>query len=166
MIKDLSFQYFGKKFEKPHCPCGLCPLLLNRNAETVLGEGEKNCFARQRRPQQANALKTVPSFGEELEGVLQSKRRETGFQIRIRVGKNLHSSFFQGILVIKASVRRPQRNPGGDHLGYGILTFPRITILGKGHIDHRLEQTKKVPEKYPMFIILNPQALVLRVHNL
>jgi len=27
-------------------------------------------FARQRRPQQAYALETVPSFGEELQGVL------------------------------------------------------------------------------------------------
>ena len=47
--------------------------------DRVLGEGEKNSFyrfARQRRPQQANALKTVPSLGEELQGVLSSKRRK------------------------------------------------------------------------------------------
>ena len=39
------------------------------NAETVLGEGEKNRFyrfARQRRPQWANAWTTVPRFGQEL----------------------------------------------------------------------------------------------------
>ena len=51
--------------------------------DKVLGEEEKKivfyCFARQRRPQQANALKAVPFFGEELQGVLQSKRRKMGF---------------------------------------------------------------------------------------
>ena len=39
----------------------------------VLGEGKKHsfyCFARQRRPEQSNALKTGPSLGEELQGVL------------------------------------------------------------------------------------------------
>ena len=43
---------------------GLCLLVPHRNVETVLGGGEKNHFARQRRPQQANALKTVPSIGK------------------------------------------------------------------------------------------------------
>ena len=44
----------------------LCPQGPNRNAETVLGEGEKKkkqllyCFAGQRGPQLANDLKTVP----------------------------------------------------------------------------------------------------------
>ena len=39
----------------------------NTNTDRVLGKGEKKslyCFARQRRPQQANALKTVPPLGE------------------------------------------------------------------------------------------------------
>ena len=52
---------------------GLCPLVPNRNAETVWGEGEKNSFlllCRQGRSQQADTLKTVLSFGEELQGVL------------------------------------------------------------------------------------------------
>ena len=75
------------------------------------------CFARQRRPQQANALKTVPSLGKELQGDLWSKRRETGFQTRIRIGANLHFSFFGGILVIKADLRRPLLDPGGGLLG-------------------------------------------------
>jgi len=51
----------------------LCPVVLNRNVETVFGEGEKNslyCFAGQKRPPQANALKTVPPFEEELQGNL------------------------------------------------------------------------------------------------
>ena len=46
---------------------GLCPPMPNRNTETVLGEREKDsfyCFARQRRPQQAKALKTLPLLGE------------------------------------------------------------------------------------------------------
>ena len=47
---------------------GLCPQVLNRNKESVLGKrGKKNsfyCFARQRKPQQANGLKTMPSLGE------------------------------------------------------------------------------------------------------
>ena len=34
------------------------------------------------------------------------KRRKTGFQIGIRIGTNRHSSFFGGILVIKAGVER------------------------------------------------------------
>ena len=41
---------------------GLCLLVPNRNAETVLGEIEKSsfyCFARQRGPQWANAMNTV-----------------------------------------------------------------------------------------------------------
>ena len=61
---------------------GLCPPVLNRNMETEFWLKEKKnsfcCFARQKRPQQANVLKTVPSFGEELQGVLYSKRRKTG----------------------------------------------------------------------------------------
>lgn len=62
------------------------------------------------------------------------KRRKTGFQIRIRVGANMHSSFFLGILVIEAGIRRSQHDPGGGLLGYGILTFPGIIILAKKSI--------------------------------
>ena len=49
----------------------LYPPVPNRNMETVLGKGERNifyCFARQMRPQQADALKTVRSFVREQEG--------------------------------------------------------------------------------------------------
>ena len=58
----------------------------NTNTDRVLGKGEKKslyCFARQRRPQQANALKTVPPLGETRGGLtaLQGKIRP---QIRIR----------------------------------------------------------------------------------
>ena len=38
-----------------------------KRGDRVLGEGEKdsfNCFARQRRPQQANVLKAMPSIGK------------------------------------------------------------------------------------------------------
>ena len=59
----------------------------------------------------------------------------------------MHSSFFQGILVIEAGARRSQSDPGGDLLGCGILTFPRIIILAKRAYDQRLEQTRKIPEK-------------------
>ena len=51
---------------------GLCLLVPNRNAETVLGEVEKSsfyCFARQRGPQWANALNTMWPI---LEGVVRS----------------------------------------------------------------------------------------------
>ena len=86
-----------------------------------LGEGEINsfyCFARQRRPWQANALKTGSSSEEEWQGVLSSKRRKRGFQIRIRVGADMHSSFFWGILVIEAGTRRSWHDLGGGLLGY------------------------------------------------
>ena len=80
-------------------PLSLVP---NRNTQREFWVEEKKisfyCFARQRKPRQANTLKSVPFFGEELQGVLQFKRRKTGFQIRIRVGVNIHFSFFGGNL--------------------------------------------------------------------
>ena len=39
--------------------------------------------------------------------------------------------FYQGILVIKAGLRISQHDPSGGFLGYGILTFPRITVHAK-----------------------------------
>ena len=99
----------------------LCAPALHRNSETEFGVKEKNsfyCFVRQRGPQQANALKTVLSFGEELQGVLSYKRRKTGFQVRIRTGANMHSSFFGGILVLEAGGVRSPRDPGDGLLGY------------------------------------------------
>ena len=44
------------------------------------------------------------------------------------VGANMHS-FFRGILVVEAGVRRSWHDPGGGLLGYGILTFPRLAML-------------------------------------
>ena len=49
-----------------------------------------------------------------------AKRRKTGFQIGIRIGTDMHS-FFGGILVIRAGVRRSQHDPSGGLLGYFIL---------------------------------------------
>ena len=46
---------------------GLCPPVLNRNPETVLGEGEKSSFIvfpGKGGSQQANASKTMPLLGE------------------------------------------------------------------------------------------------------
>ena len=56
----------------------------------------------------------MASFGEELQVVLlESKRRKTGFEIRIRVGAETYSSFFGGILVIEAGVRTSWCDPCG-----------------------------------------------------
>ena len=54
----------------------------------------------ERRPQQANALKTVPSIGKTCRE-FKVKRRKTGFQIGDRTGENFHSFLFRGIFVIK-----------------------------------------------------------------
>ena len=59
------------------------------------------------------------------------KGEKTASQIRVRVGANTHSSFFQGILVSEAGVRRSQPAPGGGLLRDGILNVPRITIPAK-----------------------------------
>ena len=38
-------------------------------------------------------LKALPSLEEDLQGVLEPKRRKTGFQRRVSFGANMHSSF-------------------------------------------------------------------------
>ena len=81
--------------------------------------------------------------------------RKTGFQIGIRIGTNMHCSFFGRILVIKAV-------HDGGLLGY----CPEKQYLQKGHIDRRLELTRKVPEKHHVLIIFNPQAIMHTVSNL
>ena len=58
------------------------------------------------------------SFGEEGQGFFYSLKEEKLFQIRIRIGTNMHSSFFGEILVIKAGVRRSQHDLGSGLLGY------------------------------------------------
>ena len=92
-------------------------------------------------PRQANALKTVPSTGKNC-GALYSNKEKNRFQIGITIGVNLHSSFFGGILVIKAGLRRSWHEHGDGLLGYYLEYY-----LGKGYIDQRLEQTREVPEK-------------------
>ena len=89
--------------------------------DRVLGKGEKNSFIAlpgKEGSQQANALKMVtpPHLGKDF-GRFMVKRRKTGFQIGIRIGTNMHSSFFGGILVIKAGVRRSQYDHDGGLLG-------------------------------------------------
>ena len=68
----------------------------------------------------------MPSLGEEVQGVLESKRRKTGFQIRIRIGANMHSSFLGGILMMEAGARR-------SHVILVVVPglLPGITILVK-----------------------------------
>ena len=59
-----------------------------------MGEGEKKSFygfARKRRPQQANALRTMPSVGRDKEWVLEFGERKIGPQIRIRLDASLRS---------------------------------------------------------------------------
>ena len=50
-------------------------------------------------------MKTVPSFGKNC-GEFYSKKEKNRFSIGIEMRANMHSSFFGGILVIKADVRR------------------------------------------------------------
>ena len=127
-----------------------------------MANGEENsfcCFARERRPQQANTLKTALHFG----GILYKKAgKNTGFQIGVRIGENMHSSLFRGIFVINTGVKRSRHDHDGGLLGYCL----EQQHLGKGHIDQRLEQTRKIPEKHQVLIIFTPQAVVLRVPHL
>jgi len=46
------------------------------------------------------------------------QKEKTGFQIRIRIGTKVHSSFFGGFLVIEAGVRRYRPDSGAGLLGY------------------------------------------------
>ena len=81
---------------------GLCLLVLNWNAETEFGVKEKkNSFIAlpgKGRSQQTNALKTVTP--PTLEIIVRSflvKRRNTGFQIGIRIGTNMHSFLWENL---------------------------------------------------------------------
>ena len=124
-----------------------------------MGDGGKEsfyCFAKQRRPRQANALKTVSLHWEESAWSSIVKRRKTGFQIRSRMGANIRSSFFRGVLLMQAGVRRSQCDPG-SFLSY----CPEEQYLQKGHVEPRFEQTRRVPE-----VIFNSQAAGLRVPSL
>ena len=55
----------------------------------------------------------------------------------------MRSSFFGGILVIKAELGTSCHDPDGGLLGYCL----EEQSFQKGHIDQRLEQTRKVPDK-------------------
>ena len=48
------------------------------------------------------------------------KEKNRFFRRGIRIGANLQSPFFGGVLDIKAAVRRPQRDHDGGLLGYGL----------------------------------------------
>ena len=81
------------------------------------GKEGKNNFTALLEKGESQQAKTVAS----LERIARSfivKRRKTGFQIGIRIGVNMHSSFFRGILVIKAGVRRSRYDHNGGPLGY------------------------------------------------
>ena len=93
-----------------------------RIAGTELGEGENDsfyCFVRQRRPEQANTLKIVPSTGKNYGSFIVKKKREREivFQIGIRIGTNMNTSFFGGILAIKAELRGSWHDHDGGLLG-------------------------------------------------
>lgn len=80
----------------------LCPAVPNRNAETVLGAGEKEILLllQTKEPWQADALKTVPFIAKNCRKFY--SKRESG----VRTGANMHPAFFGGTLVFKASLRR------------------------------------------------------------
>ena len=89
--------------------------------DRVLDKGEKNSFIAlpgKGGSHQANALKTAPTPLGRIMGSFIVKRRKTGVQIGIRIGTNMHSSFFGGILVIKVGVRRSQPDYDGGLLVY------------------------------------------------
>ena len=108
---------------------GLCPQMLNRNTETEFWIREKKsssyCFARQRRPQQGNALKTVSSIGSFI-----VKRRKSGFQLRISVDGKHTLLFLWGIFGHPDLCHEISVCPWWS-LGYGTSVFPKIKILVK-----------------------------------
>ena len=83
------------------------------------------------------------------------QRRKAGFQIGIRIGINMRSFFFGGLLATKAGVRESQYDHDGNLLGYCL----EQECLRKGHVDQRLERTGKVPEKHHVLIILTHRQL-------
>ena len=98
-------------------------------------------------------------LGEELRGVYSLKGEKQDFR-KIRTRADMHSSFFGRILAIEAGVRRSQWDLGGGLLGYCL----ELQYLQNWHLDQRLEQTRRVPEKHHVLITFNPQAVVFRVH--
>ena len=137
----------------------LSPLVPNWNAETEFGvKEEKKSFialpGKEGLQQADNALKTVPPPLERIVRSFIVKRRKPGFQIGLRIGTNLHSSFFGGRLVVRAGVRRCSGwwSPG---------LLPQVTGPGKRAYWSEI-RTRKVPAKQHVLIIFNSQAVVLR----
>lgn len=80
-----------------------------------LGKREKDsfyCFARQRRPQQANALKTVPSIGKKYEDFY-SKKEKNRFSDRNQDGDRHAFFFLWGNLSHQTGVRSSQHDHNG-----------------------------------------------------
>ena len=75
-------------------------------------------------------ISTCCRHGQKKKTKTKTQKTKKGIQIRIRVETNMHSFSLEN-LVMKAGVKRSQHNPGGGPLGYGILTFPGMTILAK-----------------------------------
>lgn len=111
----------------------LCPLVPNRNIERVLGEGEKIAFIDLLGKGDRSRLmpwslcppleKNCWEFSS-LKGEKQSIRWKSalGKDAFFLLGHLSHGSWCQQILAWPC---------GGGFLGYGILTFPRMTILEK-----------------------------------
>ena len=96
--------------------------MLNRNMETEFWVKEKKiaCIALPGKGGHSRLMpfKDCALLWGRIPGSLSPKRRKTGIQMRITIGANMHSSFFGGILVIEADVRRSQSDPGGGLLDY------------------------------------------------
>ena len=75
----------------------------------------------------------MPSIGKNCGEFYSKKEKNTGFQVGVRIGADMHSSFFGGILVIKAEVRKSRADGDGGLQGYCL----EEQYLQKGRIDPR-----------------------------
>ena len=98
----------------------LSPQVPSRNLETEFGEKEKKIafIALPGKGSHSRLMpkRLCPPLGS-IVGSFTAKRRKTGFRIGIRIGTNMHS-FFGGILVIKAGVRRSR--PDHDRVFWAV----------------------------------------------
>ena len=146
----------------------VCRCQVEMQRQRVWGKGEKNSFIAlpgKGGPQQAKCLKDCARLPPAL--------RKNGKEFYSKMEKNRFSERNQdrdkhAFFVLwrnlshQSGVRRPQPDHSDGLLGYCL----ELWYLRKGHIDQRLEQTRKVPEKHHVLIIFNPQAIMLRVPNL